>query len=197
MAVDELENSLEKIRLTFKEAVGRLEPLAQSLIVPPELFFSRLLLGSIGMGTAVPDERAASACRALEFLDQALSLGALTSPDSGYDEEKLLVTDYLYGQAIDQVVGVGEARIIDILAAAIAGVAEDRVEESCSPYRLRLIVAALGIALLVGEFSAAAAAALSAAAAAAASGSVDWPGALPADGVREFFEQSTSMAANS
>ena len=152
MALTELEKNLDRVETTFNETTVRLESLARSLMNPPALFLSRLLFTSMARGGRLPDERAVCSGRALEFLDQALALGASASSDSGYDEEKLLVTDYLYGQAIDQVIGSGEPRIIDILAAAITGFAADRVAGPDSAYRPHLIAAALEIALLLGEF---------------------------------------------
>ncbi|MDP1809404.1 MAG: hypothetical protein Q8L35_07715 [Actinomycetota bacterium] len=186
MALDELEKNLDKVETTFNETTVRLESLARSLMSPPSLFLSRLLLSSMALGDKLPDDKAVCSGRALEFLDQALALGASASSETGYDEEKLLVTDYLYGQAIDQVVGAGETRIIDILAGAITGFAVDRVSEPDIAYRTRLIVAALEIALLLGEYDDATATAMRAAQAAAARGLVDWP---------TFIDRSTSTAA--
>lgn len=186
MALDELEKNLDKVETTFNETTVRLESLARSLMSPPSLFLSRLLLSSMALGDKLPDDKAVCSGRALEFLDQALALGASASSETGYDEEKLLVTDYLYGQAIDQVVGAGETRIIDILAGAITGFAVDRVAEPDIAYRTRLIVAALEIALLLGEYDDATATAMRAAQAAAARGLVDWP---------TFIDRSTSTAA--
>ena len=163
MTPDELEKTLDRIETTFNETTVRFDALARSLMCPPSLFLSRLLLNSMALGDRRPDERAICSGRALELLDQALKLGASASSDSGYDEEKLLVTDYLYGQAIDQVVGAGEPRIIDILAGAITGFAADRVAGPDGAYRPHLIFAAQEIAVLLGEFDEATATAMRAA----------------------------------
>lgn len=195
MTPDELE-TLARVETTFNETTGRIESLARSLITPPSLFLSRLLFDSMALGRRLPDERAVCSGRALEFLDQALALGASASSDSGYDEEKLLVTDYLYGQAIDQVVGAGEPLVIDILAGAITGFAADRVTEPNAAYRPRLIYAALDIALLLGEFEDATAAAIRTAQTAAARGLDNWSAALPDGRISERIEQPTDAAAN-
>lgn len=196
MTPDELEKTLARVETTFNETTGRIESLARSLITPPSLFLSRLLFDSMALGRRLPDERAVCSGRALEFLDQALALGASASSDTGYDEEKLLVTDYLYGQAIDQVVGAGEPLIIDILAGAITGFAADRVAEPNAAYRPRLIYAALEIALLLGEFEDATAAAMRTAQTAAARGLDNWSAALPNGRISELIEQRTDAAAN-
>lgn len=196
MILAELDKMLVLVETSFAEKMERLEPLAKSLVQPPSLFLTRLLLGSLALGSTPPDDRAICAGRALEFLDQALALSTSVCSESGYDEAKLLVTDYFYGQAIDQVIGTGEAQIIGILATAITASAEDKINEADNNYQTRLIAAALDIALVLGDFDSTTLAAVKAAKAAAVCGELDWPASLQIGQAGEFIQRSITPEAN-
>lgn len=147
MIIARLQTALLEVGQTYEQLVAGMPVLARSLTKDPELALSRLLLGSSMLQDARPGPEAVSACRALELLDQALVLG---NAASAYNEEKLLVADFLYAQAIDQVAGLQKPIIIDLLAGAIMTTARDRVLFSDLNDRSRLAAAALEIGLLLG-----------------------------------------------
>jgi len=159
------------------------------------LWLSRLLLGAAAFGGKRPDADAISSCLALEFLDQALCLGASVA-EQGYDKENLLITDYLYGQAIDRVIAVDKPAVIDILAKAIAAAAEDKVAVPTPDYRGRLAGAAFDIALALGEFADIEAAQIAAAKAAWTDSPDVWLERLPDGPAKEYLRSSLSPAVS-
>lgn len=207
MVVVQLEKALDRVGATFNQAASAFQPLARSLLKEPSLILSGLLLGVLAYSDEVADRgeaedssadgvfsRAAiSACRALELLDQGLRLAWSVTTDSNYDEDGLLVTDYLYGQAIDQVIEVGEPGVIGILATAISDSAEAKISRRFTDYRSSLIVAAFDIALLIGEYGAVTRQAIEAARRAASEQASDFVGLLPAGAIRDFLRRSTSV----
>jgi len=193
MVVVQLEKALDRVGVTFNQAASAFQPLARSLLKEPSLFLSGLLLGVLAYGDNVVDEKAVSACRALELLDQGLRMAWSVTTDSNYDEDGLLVTDYLYGQAIDQVIEVGEPIVIGILARAISESAEAKISQRVSDHRTRLVVAALDIALCFGEFSAVTRDAIESARRAASEPASDFVGLLPAGAIRDFLRRATSV----
>lgn len=207
MVVVQLEEALGRVKVTFNEAASAFQPLARSLLNEPSLILSGLLLGVLAYGDEVVDRGGAennsadgvfgyvpiSACLALEFLDRGLCLAWSVTTDSNYDEDGLLVTDYLYGQAIDQVIEVGEPGVIAILARAISDSAEAKISRRFTDYRSSLIVAAFDIALLIGEYGSVTRKAIEAARRAAAEQASDFVGLLPAGAIRDFLRRSTSV----
>ncbi len=139
--------------------------------------------------------RVLCACRALELLDQALALGASVLPGDGYNEDRLLVTDYLYGQAIDQVIEADRPAVIAILADAISGAAEDRLVPHGEDRRPHLVVAALDIAATLADFGPDELAAVSRIRAAASGGADNWRDLLPAGEIGDFIQSSRAAAA--
>jgi hypothetical protein len=156
MVIAELERALSLVSASFDEVVDRLEPLVKSIIKPPELFLSSVLLGTMMLGNDRQETEAVAAARALEFLEQALKLGA-GSGSADEIESDLLMTDYLYAQAIDQVVEIDRPAIIGALAGAIMATAQDRAAGAERDHRTRLVVAALEIGSRLGRVAGSAA----------------------------------------
>jgi hypothetical protein len=152
MLIAELDSALGLVGTGFEAAVDGLEPLVKSSVRPPELFLSTVSLGTMLLGPARPEAAALAAARALEFLEQALNLGSETRPETEI-ESALLITDYLYAQAIDQVVDQDRPVVIGALAGAIMATAEDRAAGVIQDHRSRLIVAALEIGAHLGEIT--------------------------------------------
>ncbi|HEB12466.1 MAG TPA: hypothetical protein ENI11_02190 [Actinobacteria bacterium] len=152
MVKTDIEAELSRIEKGLSEASGVMEPLVRESLIPSDCLLSRVLLVTLTLGSKSTDQKAIYACQALEILDQALRLGENTPENSDERNNDLLICDYLYSQAINQVTSINEPVIIDCLAKAISSSAEDRVSGTQRNYRYHLFDAALEIALHLGEF---------------------------------------------
>ncbi len=159
-----LEGTVSEARAGFSACLADFDELAVSLIGPPSMLLSRLLIGTILIGDRQPNETAICSCRALELLDHALLLGQPARNDGGVSEDKLLVADYLYARSIDQVIETGEPKIIGMLARSIMRTSESRIVAGVpTDSRRALIAAALEIGSHIGRLEGPVAEAVSAA----------------------------------
>ncbi len=196
MVIARLESALETVARSWSQAVAGLDDLAQKLIEPPTLQMSSVLLGTTLLGGARLGEEALASSCALEFLDQALRLGQVNMRDpDDYIENNLLITDYLYARAIDEVISIDRPRVIALLAQAIMATGSDRSAGEFTNYRRRLIAAALEIGSYLGGVEGAEAEAVAAAAAGIGStGLVEWAEIYPAGPVRDYLCRSLAAS---
>jgi hypothetical protein len=151
MVIVRLEEALIKVDRGWRAKIQELDPLAQELLEVPAWETSKILIGAALPGGEIAEDVIA-ACLALQFLEQALRLGHESRGEpNNYIENHLLITDYLYAQAIDQVIAMNRPPVIGWLAKAIMRTAEDRVKGDYSDYRRRLTTAALEIGSYLGE----------------------------------------------
>jgi hypothetical protein len=197
MVITHLESALEKTAASWAASVAGLDPLAQELLVEPSWKLSGVLLGTALLGGATIDESAMASSRALEFLDQSLRLGRANMEDSdNYIENNLLITDYLYARAIDEVIDIDAPPVIGFLARAIMATASDRAEGEFVDHRRHLLAAALEIGSFLGGIEGPQAEAIAAAAVGAGQlGAGEWAKAYPPGPVRDYLRQSLTTAA--
>ncbi len=198
MVIARLESALATAARGWGQAVAGLDDLAQELLEPPTWQLSSVLLGTTLLGSVRIGEEALASSRAVEFLDQALRLGQVNMRDPDeYIENNLLITDYLYARAIDEVISIARPRVIALLAQAIMAAGSDRSDGDFTDYRRRLIAAALEIGSYLGGVKGAEAAAVAAAAAGIGSaGFVEWAEIYPAGPLRDYLRRSLATAAS-
>ncbi|HEB12512.1 MAG TPA: hypothetical protein ENI11_02425 [Actinobacteria bacterium] len=153
MVKTDIKAQLRLIETGLSEAKGIMEPLVRESLISTDNLLSRVLLVTLTLGSIKTDKKTISACQSLEILDQALRLGETRPANSDERDKNLLIGDYLFAQAINQVTSINEPVIIDCLAKAISGSAEDRVSGTQRHYRYHLFGAALDIALHLGDFT--------------------------------------------
>ncbi len=199
MVIARLESALAAAAQSWSQTVADLDDLAQELLEPPTWQLSSILLGTTLLGGARIDEEALASCRAVEFLDQALRLGQVNMEDPDrYIEDNLLITDYLYARAIDEVISIDRPPVIAFLARAIKATGTDRSEGEFSDYRRRLVSAALEIGSYLGGVEGAQAKAVAQAAAGVGStGLVEWSEAYPAGPVRDYLRRFAAPSVTS
>lgn len=149
MVIARLESALKSVQETWEINTALFESAARELLAPPDWQLSRMLIETALLGAADLSVGTIEACLALELLDQALRLGQ-SAGSVTYIESHLLITDYLYAQAIAQVITINRPPVIARLARAIMLTAGDRVNEDTPDHRRRLVEAAAGIGAFLG-----------------------------------------------
>ncbi len=152
MVKTDVEREIGLVEAGLAVATGEMEPLVRESLMPIDYRLARVLLTTLALGLRSIDKKAISACQSLEILDQALRLGETISTNIDMRDNDLLICDYLYAQAINQVTGIKEPAVINFLAKAITRTAEDRASQTQRHARHYLFAAALDIALHLGDF---------------------------------------------
>lgn len=195
MISDRVEEALLRVDKSWRAGTQQLDPLASALLEVPDWWSSRVLLETVLLGSDEISRDAIAACCALEFLAQALRLGRAGTPGTEADiDDRLLVTDYFYAQAIDQVISLNKPFVIVVLARAIMNTAEDRATEVFRENRRRLIAAALEIGSFLGELAERDAVAVATAATQACSAEHDrWADHLPDGPFKDTLRRSLTI----
>lgn len=182
-----------EVETAFAEVAKVMEPAAAEVLERPKYVLSQLLFDLLYINGERPASAAIGVCLALELLAQALKLGRRLSTASNFNEEDLLIKDYYYAAAIEQVVPIGQPGVIGVLARAITGAAEERMTGSLDIHA-RLAAAAIEISLLMGNHRPDVDEQLRTALALCAKSTQDWS-ALPGGAVKDAVLNSLSVAA--
>ena len=151
MNEQELDTQIRAAADAFNNYRDALYPSTLKLIRNTNFVLTRLLLTVASIGDRFPVERLRSTAMSLEFLDQAAYLALLSRKTDNLSDQNLLGTDYFYAEAIKQVVGLDDPRIIAILARAIADTAAARASGDTGATHLKyLVAAAVELGLMIG-----------------------------------------------
>ncbi len=149
---DEIKLYLSTVDSKLESRLASLNKIGNEQLCETDYFLTELLFRIAKKGRRFPVNTLQETAIALELLFQAKNLGFLAHTSVSFSDELLLATDYLYAEAINQVIGLNEPEIIRLLAKAIADTAADRtLEEFELKDGKRLIEAAVELGLFLGD----------------------------------------------
>ena len=147
-----LDDWLKTVAHEFSAVYNTMIPLVSRTDHGGEMLLAKVLYLTSDEGPVSPKKELLKTALALEILRIAIDIGSISQDEKDFSDDRLLSTDYLYAQAINQVVGLGKPFIISILATSIANTAADRANSfDENPDIEHLIVAAYKLGKRLGE----------------------------------------------
>lgn len=146
------DDRLKTVAHEFSAVYNNMIPLVSRADLGGDLLLAKVLYFTSSKGPVSPKKELLKTALALEILRIAIDIGSVSQDEEDFSDDRLLSTDYLYAQAINQVVSLGKPFIISILATSIANTAADRANSfDENPDIEHLIVAAFKLGKRLGE----------------------------------------------
>ncbi len=146
------DDQLKTVANEFSEVLNNMIPLVSDMDYRSDFLLSKILYFTSNFGKASPKRSLIKTALALEILKVAIDIGSISQNEGSFSDDRLLSTDYLYAEAIGQVVGLNKPFIVSILAKSIANTAANRANDNDdNPYLEHLIVASYELGTRLGE----------------------------------------------